>query len=200
MIKILKQIPNLLTISRVILTFVVIYLIFTNADIKATIIIFAIAAITDWLDGALARKFKWESEFGRKADMIADRFLWIGTALAFIISFGMSKKLEAIHGIQLLFIMAREIITAPFAVAYTLSNKPIPHATYIAKTTTFIQGFALPALILSVYYPKWLIISIPLSIVCLITGSISAKHYIKNTSTTKNFNKKSKNQKIIKNQ
>ena len=89
-LSILKHIPNFLTISRVFLTFVIIYLIFTKADIKTTITIFAIAALTDWLDGQLARKFNWESEFGRKADMIADRFLWIGTALAFVISFGMS--------------------------------------------------------------------------------------------------------------
>ncbi len=191
-LSILKHIPNFLTISRVFLTFVIIYLIFTKADIKTTITIFAIAALTDWLDGQLARKFKWESEFGRKADMIADRFLWIGTALAFIISFGMSGKLGWIHGIQILFIMSREIITAPFAVAYFISGKALPHAVYIAKLTTFIQGFALPALILSIYYPTWAFLSIPLSIACLILGSISAKHYIKQTSQVKKFNKKKK--------
>ncbi|MBS3083232.1 CDP-alcohol phosphatidyltransferase family protein [Candidatus Pacearchaeota archaeon] len=189
---ILKHIPNFLTISRVFLTFVIIYLIFTKADIRTTITIFAIAALTDWLDGQLARKFKWESEFGRKADIIADRFLWVGTALAFIIAFGMSGNLGWIQGMQILFIMSREIITAPFAVAYFMSGKSIPHAAYIGKLTTFVQGFALPALILSIYYLTWTFISIPLSIACLILGSISAKHYIKQTSATKKFNKKKK--------
>ncbi|MEK6915073.1 MAG: CDP-alcohol phosphatidyltransferase family protein [Nanoarchaeota archaeon] len=188
--KILRQIPNFLTISRVLLTFIVVYLILIKSNIKSIVIIFAIAAITDWLDGQLARKFKWESEFGRKADIIADRFLWVGTSLAFIISFGISGEIKWFQGIELLFIMSREIITAPFAIAYFMSRKPIPHTAYIAKVTTFIQGFALPSLILSIYYLEWSFASIPLSIACLITGSISAMHYVKGTSQIKNFNKK----------
>ena len=104
----------------------------------------------------------------------------------------MAERLNWIHGAQLLLLMSREIITAPFAVAYSISGKALPHATYIAKVTTFIQEFALPALILSIYYPAWAFISIPLSVVCLITGSISAGHYIKSTSPVKNFNKKKK--------
>src|SRR3989344_6661514 len=107
---ILKHIPNFLTISRVFLTFVVVYLIFIKANITSIIVIFAIAAITDWLDGQLARKFNWVSEFGRKADIIADRFLWAGTALAFIIAFGLEGKLTPFYGAQILMIMSREII------------------------------------------------------------------------------------------
>src|SRR3989344_8593315 len=110
-----SQIPNALTISRIILTFVVIYLVFIRASLVKIVIIFAIAAITDFLDGQLARKFKWESEFGRKADMIADRFLWAGTALAFIISYGMEGVLTWREGVQILLLMTREIITLPFA-------------------------------------------------------------------------------------
>ncbi len=190
--KILKHIPNFLTISRVFLTFVIIYLIFIKENIIAIVVIFAIAALTDWFDGQLARKFKWESEFGRKADMIADRFLWVGTALAFIVSFGISGKLGLIQGIQILFIMSREVISAPFAVAYFMSGKAMPHAVYVAKLTTFVQGFALPSLILSIYYPIWSFLSIPLSIACLILGFISAMHYIKQTSQVKKFDKKFK--------
>ena len=188
--EILKQIPNFLTISRVFLTFVVVYLIFIKANIPSIIIIFAVAAITDWLDGQLARKFNWVSEFGRKADMIADRFLWVGTAAAFVISFGISGTLKWFHAIEILFIMSREVIAAPFAFVYFMSGKALPHTTRIAKATTFIQGFALPSLILSVYYYKWSFISIPLSIACAIAGSISAMQYIKQTNPVKRFNKK----------
>src|SRR3989344_4888153 len=189
---ILKHIPNFLTISRVFLTFVVVYLIFIKANITSIIIIFAVAALTDWLDGTLARKFNWVSEFGRKADMIADRFLWVGTAAAFVISFGISGNLRWYQAIQLLFIMSREVITAPFAFVYFMSGKALPHATYIAKATTFLQGFALPSLILSVYYYQWSFLSIPLSIVCVILGSISAMQYIKEVSSTKQTKKKVK--------
>ena len=175
---ILDNIPNLLTVSRIILTFVVMYLIFAGNDIRLIIVIFAIAALTDFFDGRLARRFKWVSEFGRKADMIADRFLWVGTALAFLISAGLNDQLHWYLGFQLLFIMSREVVSAPFALIAFFSGKDITHARYIAKVTTFIQGFALPALIVSVYYPIFMLISVPLSLVCAVTGFMSAIYYM----------------------
>jgi len=174
----LENIPNLLTISRIILTFVIIYLLFTNASLVTIIIIFAIAALTDFFDGQLARRFNWTSEFGRKADMIADRFLWAGTAIAFIIVFSRQNLLGWNEGIQILLIMSREIISSPFALLAFFSRKHIPHARTVGKWTTLLQGFALPALILSVKYPLWLEVSWPLAILTGIIGSISALYYI----------------------
>lgn len=173
-----SNIPNLLTISRIILTFVVMYMIFTGSKITTVVIVFLIAALTDWFDGQLARKYNWVSEFGRKADMIADRFLWVGTALAFIISYGLLSELSPLYGIQILLIMSREIISAPFALIAFFSGKPIPHAVYIAKVTTFLQGIAIPALILSLEYPIFILLSIPLSLAIAITGTMSAFKYI----------------------
>ena len=184
-LSIFRHIPNLLTISRLILTFVVIYFILKETHIVATIVIFSIAALTDFIDGQLARRFKWTSEFGRKSDMIADRFLWVGTAIAFFVSFGLSGKLDWQHGVQLLMIMSRELITAPFALIAFFGGKDIPHARYIAKVNTLLQGFALPALILSVYYPFWAYLSWPLSIVLVVTGFISAMHYLNDIKAPK---------------
>ncbi len=175
----MQNIPNFLSISRVILTFVVVYLIFTEAKIWTIVIIFSIAAFTDFLDGKIARKYKWTSEFGRKADMIADRFLWVGTALAFIAAFGLRGELERIHGIQLLLIMSREIITFPFAIVAFFSGNPLPQARYIAKVTTFLQGFALPLIILSISYEKLVYLSFPLSIATCVTGFMSALYYMR---------------------
>lgn len=175
----LSNIPNILTISRIVLTFVVVYMIFTRANIAYTLAVFVFAAFTDFLDGQLARMFNWVSEFGRKADMIADRFLWMGTALAFLVSFGIYGELNWTHGLQLMFIMTREIISAPFALIAFFSGNPVPHARYIAKVTTFLQGFAIPSLILSLYYPVWSYVSWPFAAAILITGGMSALHYIR---------------------
>ncbi|MEK6893388.1 MAG: CDP-alcohol phosphatidyltransferase family protein [Nanoarchaeota archaeon] len=177
----LANIPNFFSISRIILTFIVVYMIFTRMPVKLIVFIFIIAAITDFIDGKLARKFKWESEFGRRTDIIADRFLWVGTALAFIISYGIAKELNWVHGVQLLLMMSREAIGFPFAIIAFFSGNPLPQARNIAKLTTLLQGFALPAVILSVSYPAWIYLSLPISIVCCITGFISALHYIQDT-------------------
>ncbi|MEI6850200.1 MAG: CDP-alcohol phosphatidyltransferase family protein [archaeon] len=188
-LSIFRHIPNLLTISRIILTFVVVYFIFTRKHIYTIVAVFAIAALTDFFDGYLSRKFSWQSEFGRQADMIADRFLWIGTALAFFVSYGIFEKLDWEHGLQLLFIMSREIISAPFALISFFAGKPIPHARNIAKWTTFLQGFAIPALILSTIYPVWSYLSWPLSLVIAVTGFISAMHYMNDISVPTNKKK-----------
>lgn len=182
----LFNVPNTLTVLRFILTFVVVYLVFTDASIINIIIVFVIAALTDFFDGQIARRFNQKTEFGRKADMIADRFLWIGTTLAFVFSFGVQGILKPIHGIQFLFIMSRELISAPFAIIAFFSGNPVPQARYIAKVTTFLQGFALPALILSFFYPVWIYVSLPFSIAVAITGTISGLYYIKDSSAENN--------------
>ena len=174
----LMNIPNFFTISRIVLTFVVAYMIFVHESIIMIVIVFSIAALTDFVDGKLARAYKWESEFGRKADIIADRFLWIGTALAFIISYGIYNRLDWHHGVQIMFIMSREILTIPFAIIAFFSGNALPKARYVAKVTTFLQGFALPALILSTTYPVWAYVSWPLSIIVFFTGLKSALYYM----------------------
>ena len=170
-------------------------MIFTNVPIGVVIFIFIIAAITDWLDGQLARKFKWVSEFGRKTDMIADRFLWMGTAAAFVIVFGMDGSLRWFHGVMLLLTMTREVISAPFAIIAFMSGREIPHARYAAKVTTFIQGFALPLIILSVFYPMFIYAAIPLAIACSITGFWSAMHYINDIRVQEQKNAKARRKK-----
>lgn len=192
---ILSNIPNFLSVSRIILTFVIIYMIFTDFRIATIIVVFAIAALTDWFDGQLARRFNWVSEFGRKADMIADRFLWMGTAAAFIVVFGLRGYLSGFHGILFLLTMTREVITAPFALIAFVSGKPIPHAIYVAKVTTFIQGFALPSLMLSIFYPSFMYLALPLSIACSILGFISAMYYIHDIKKAEQKNVRTKRRK-----
>lgn len=173
-----STIPNVLTMSRILLTFIIMFLIFTEDSLIFPVIIFVIAAFTDFLDGQLARKFGWTSEFGRKADMVADRFLWAGTAIAFVIAYGLRGELGIGEGIQLALMMSREIISAPFAFIALIAGKPIPHARFIAKATTLMQGFALPAIILSLRYSSFIYLSLPLSIIIGATGTISAVYYI----------------------
>ncbi|MBI3333958.1 CDP-alcohol phosphatidyltransferase family protein [Candidatus Pacearchaeota archaeon] len=174
-----STLPNLLTISRIVLTFVIMYFLFTSDSLVIPVILFAVAALTDFFDGQLARKYNWASEFGRKADMIADRFLWIGTALAFIIAYGLQSRLGIGEGIQLLLLLSRELVTAPFALVALVMKKPIPQVRFIGKATTFMQGFALPALLLSLDYPLFTYLSLPLCIIIGITGLISGINYIK---------------------
>jgi len=73
----LAQIPNALTILRLALipVFVVLLLTSDGGHSWPAAIVFAVAGITDQVDGWLARRWHVESEFGKVADPLADRLM-----------------------------------------------------------------------------------------------------------------------------
>ncbi|MBL4870040.1 MAG: CDP-diacylglycerol--glycerol-3-phosphate 3-phosphatidyltransferase [Robiginitomaculum sp.] len=86
----LYWLPNALTLSRIALIPLLIWGIL-SAEPPPNMIalsIFIYCAITDFLDGYLARKWKLVSDFGRMLDPIADKLLVAGCLMAFMIKFG----------------------------------------------------------------------------------------------------------------
>lgn len=97
------NIPNILTLIRILFIPILVgiyYLPFENATVWATAI-FALAAVTDWFDGYLARKWQQTSAFGAFLDPVADKLIvsvtliilvqtynsiWVTLAAAIIIS------------------------------------------------------------------------------------------------------------------
>ena len=71
---ILKNIPNLLTISRMLIA-PIFFILFINNYNYLALICFFFASITDFLDGFLARKFNIVSKFGKLYDPLADKIL-----------------------------------------------------------------------------------------------------------------------------
>jgi len=70
----MKHIPNILSFARIPLSLFLIYLATLNKPLLF-VCIYAVTALTDVLDGFLARKFRWESTFGSKLDGFADMVL-----------------------------------------------------------------------------------------------------------------------------
>ena len=80
------NIPNILTVLRVLLIPIIIllfYLPFQWSYLAASAV-FAIAAITDWLDGYLARKLEQSTPFGAFLDPVADK-LMVAVALVLLV-------------------------------------------------------------------------------------------------------------------
>lgn len=75
--------PNQLTILRIILTPVFLYFFLSNDKtfIQISLAIFLVAALTDWYDGWLARKFNYITDWGKFWDPLADKIL---TSTAFV--------------------------------------------------------------------------------------------------------------------
>lgn len=171
------NIPNSLTLLRVVITFVVMYMIFADFSVILIVILFSIGMITDFLDGQIARRFKQTTEFGRKFDMIADRFLFIGTLIAIIVDFSIQGILGKYYMLQIFMLMAREVLSLPMALIVLTAGKGIPKARNIGKLTTVLQGVAFPAVLLGIYYPVFGF-SIYLAGLTAVVGAISAVYYI----------------------
>lgn len=81
------NIPNSLTIMRIMMIPIFVLIFYTpfNWSHMASAIIFALAAITDWLDGFLARRMGETSRFGAFLDPVADK-LMVAAALVLLVA------------------------------------------------------------------------------------------------------------------
>jgi len=83
--KILSAIPNLITAMRFVLVIPISVSIYQGNYLVA-LILFIIAGFSDGIDGYLARRYNWTSEFGQFADPLADKCLILATLLALAFS------------------------------------------------------------------------------------------------------------------
>jgi CDP-diacylglycerol--glycerol-3-phosphate 3-phosphatidyltransferase len=75
------NLPNALTVGRIVVTPLIAILPFANSWTLrlAAFVLFTVAAITDYIDGHLARSRKEETDLGRLLDPLADKALLVGT-------------------------------------------------------------------------------------------------------------------------
>ena len=78
--------PNQLTLLRVILTpvFVVLVMSESSLQLQLSLVVFIIAALTDWYDGWIARKLGYISRWGKFLDPLADKILSSAALLSFV--------------------------------------------------------------------------------------------------------------------
>jgi len=70
----LRQLPNLISLFRIVLT-VPLALALLHRDWAAALVLFAVAAVSDAADGFLAKRFGWQTDLGALLDPIADKLL-----------------------------------------------------------------------------------------------------------------------------
>jgi len=85
----LAQLPNALTVGRLVLIPVFVGLMVKAGDARSwpAGIVFGVAGVTDQVDGFLARRWHVESRFGKIADPLADR-LMIDAAVILLVAYG----------------------------------------------------------------------------------------------------------------
>ncbi len=151
--------PNKLTMLRIILVPVMVVIafipylnshyIFNSLTISNFIclIIFAIASITDFLDGKIARKYNLVTTFGKFADPLADKMLVTSAMVILCLQMNGTKYWWFLPAWGLILILCRDLVVD--GVRFIAAGKGITIAADIfGKTKTFVTMFALVFLFL----------------------------------------------------
>ena len=125
-------IPNLLSIIRIGLVYPILNNIYLS-NFELSIIFFIIAAITDALDGFLARKMNWQTYLGTLLDPIADKLLLSGTIFILWLN-----QLIPFY-IFVIFITRDIAILLGAAIQMTLNESDTPLPNLLGKLTTSLQ-------------------------------------------------------------
>jgi len=136
----LKKIPNILTIGRIIIVpFFVLafYLPGFYGDLTA-LILFIVASFTDFLDGMLARMLGEESKLGELLDPIADKII-VATALILLVMDGTIRHYEVIAAI---IILTREILISGLREFLAKGQIKLP-VSNLAKLKLFCRWYQL---------------------------------------------------------
>ena len=134
------NLPNLLTISRVPLMFAVVGLMYSDAPwaVNAAFWLFIIAALTDWLDGKIARERGIVSSFGRFMDAVIDKVMVIGLMIALVNDKVNFMGHDIIAMLLLLCILCREFALSGLRLAGAVKGLVV-EADAGGKVKTFVQ-------------------------------------------------------------
>jgi CDP-diacylglycerol--glycerol-3-phosphate 3-phosphatidyltransferase len=161
-----RHIPNALTILRfaAIPVFVVLYLLAGDGPAWGAGVFFAGAALTDQVDGFLARRWHVESQFGKVADPLADR-LMIVTAVITLWASGRIPLLAAV------IVLGRDLM---LILGYRLL---VPHGypfevTLVGKVGTWILYASLCLVIVTEKGTLWPLVLLWLGIVLALAAAI----------------------------
>jgi CDP-diacylglycerol--glycerol-3-phosphate 3-phosphatidyltransferase len=141
----LQKLPNQLTIMRIILipVLVLVYYLPVHWHNEAAATLFVLAAITDWLDGYLARRWQAASRFGAFLDPVADKLI-VAAALVMLVQSDPSLSTT----LPVIIIISREIIISALRewMASIGENTTVAVA-YVGKLKTAAQMIAITLLI-----------------------------------------------------
>ena len=134
------NLPNKLTVFRVILVIPFVVLMLSGYDLWA-VAVFIIASLTDLLDGKIARKYNLITDFGKFMDPLADKLLVCSAMICLV-------ELKLLPAWLVIIIIAREFIISGFRLVAS-DNGVVIAASYWGKFKTTFQMLMIIVLILN---------------------------------------------------
>ena len=139
--------PNLLTSLRIVMIpvlVIVFYLLPLEWRYIASALVFTIAAVTDWLDGYLARKLGQTTTFGAFLDPVADKLI-VAVALVLLVEVHAS----AILAVPAIVIVCREIVASALREWMAQYSTRSVAVSYLGQVKTTFQMIAIIILLAS---------------------------------------------------
>jgi len=129
----LLNLPNALTLARI-LSIPFFLALLSKHRYTYALYVFALAALTDGLDGAVARWFDMRTEIGAYLDPFADKLLLVSAFVALTIENSIPPWLLGV-------VLIRDIVIVfgYFMFAFFTGERPPMHPTYLGKGSTFLQ-------------------------------------------------------------
>ncbi len=187
------NLPNVLTLSRIILAVILIFLLEENSAMgnKVAVIVFTIASLTDFYDGYLAKKRGLVSNFGKIMDPVADKILLLSTI-------GVLAHIGMVAWWMFIVIAIREILVTVSRL-WAMRQGQVLAAERAGKIKTVVQIVAVSAILLYLVAQQseycsfwfynaqriWLGINYALMLVAVILTVYSGVDYFCNKSKSK---------------
>jgi cardiolipin synthase len=126
------NIPNLITLGRIILVPVVFWLLLLG-ETQAAFLLFVIAGISDAVDGFLAKRFGWTTELGAYLDPLADKLLIVSIFVALGVK-------SALPSWLVIAVVSRDILIVAGVVLSWLLDRPMRiKPAVVSKVNTLSQ-------------------------------------------------------------
>ena len=142
------NLPNKLTILRIVLVPVFVFVILSNcfgdSSKWVALAIFIIASLTDLLDGKIARKYNLVTNFGKFMDPLADKMLVCSALICLV-------ELNKIYSWMVIVIVVRDFVISGFRLVAAESGKVIA-ANYWGKFKTASQMVMICLVIADIQY------------------------------------------------
>ncbi len=138
----LLTIPNLLSVVRLALVPVFLWLLLGPQADGWALLILVYAGISDWADGKIARIFNQASRLGAMLDPAADRLYTLATVVAFVVRDIVPWWIAAL-------LVLRDVVVAGCIWVLGRNGFGPPEVTYIGKAATFNLLYAMPLMLLA---------------------------------------------------
>jgi len=174
----LRHLPNLICLARIALIWPIIAAL-ANANYDFALLLFAVAAVSDGLDGFLAKRFGWTSELGKILDPLADKLLLISV-------FVMATSLGLVPLWLTLTAVTRDLMIILGAIALRIWVGPLQgRPSILSKINTLLQlAYLLGVITNAAGYGPPLGFLATLAIVAVVTTLLSGVNYAMNFART----------------